>query len=99
MPELFAGVKGFDNTTKLVTEDLMFVDSLKRNAEVTSIDAGSGFIILLFILIVFGTLGSSFAVWYYQKESKKAREERRERNKKKREKEAATAVIAANGDI
>ena len=71
IPELFAGVKGFDNTTKLATDDLHFVDSLKRNAEVTSADAGSVVIIILLIVIVLGTIGSSIAVWRYQKEGKK----------------------------
>jgi len=99
IPELFAGVKGFDNTTRLVTDDLHFVDSYKRNAEVTSADAGSVFIILILIAMVFGTVGSSFALWYSQKESKRLQEERRERNRRRREKEAAAVVIASNGDI
>jgi flagellar basal body-associated protein FliL len=47
------------------------VDSLKRNAEVTTADAGSVFIIILLILIVLGTIVSSIAVWRYQKEGKK----------------------------
>ena len=64
IPELFAGVKGFDNRTRLVTNDLHFVDSYKRNAEVTSADAGSVFIILILILMVVGTFGSSIALWY-----------------------------------
>ena len=65
----------------------------------TSADAGSVFVIISFILMVLGTVGSSFAIWYYQKESKRIREEKRERNRRKREKEAAAVVIAANGDI
>ena len=99
IPELFAGVKGFDNRTRLVTDDLHFVDSYKRNAEVTSADAGSVFVILIFILMVVGTVGSSVAVWHYQKESKRRQDERRERNRIRREKEAAAVVIASNGDI
>lgn len=65
----------------------------------TSADAGSVFVILFFVLMVLGTVGSSFAIWYYQKEAKRIREEKRERNRRKREKEAAAVVIAANGDI
>jgi hypothetical protein len=57
--------------TRLNTDDLNFVDSYKRNAEVTSVDGGSVVIILVLIAMVGMTVGSSFAVWYYQKEAKK----------------------------
>ena len=71
IPELFQGVKGFDMKTRLNTDDLNFVDSYKRNAEVTSADGGSVVIILVLIAMVGMTVGSTFAVWYYKKEAKR----------------------------
>ena len=42
---------------------------MKRNAEVTSVTAGSVFFIIMLILMITSTVGSSFAVWYYKRES------------------------------
>ena len=61
IPELFAGVKGFDLTTQLNTDDMHFEDSLKRNQEVTRADAWGWITVLLVVFFTLATILSSVA--------------------------------------
>lgn len=84
IPELFAGVKGFDTQhTQLTTDDLLFEDSYKRNQEVTRADAWGWITVLLIVFFVFATVLSSVASWYYKKEADRKLAERREKLAKK----------------
>lgn len=61
IPDLFAGVKGFDLSMQLTNKDLQFEESFKKNAEVTRADAWGWIVVLLVLFFVFATILSTIA--------------------------------------
>lgn len=105
IPDLFAGVKGFDLRTQLNADDLHFEDSLRRNQEVTRADAWGWITVLLVVFFVFATVLSSVASWYFKKEQdkrlaeRKAKQAARQAAKQQKKRESSSAaVIAAEVD-
>ena len=71
IPELFYGVKGFEQTTLITNDDLKFEDSLKKNEKATRADAWSWLTVLLIVSFGFGAVLSSVAAWYLKKEEER----------------------------
>jgi len=80
MPEIFKGIKGFDQVKQLHPSDMKFEASKQRNADTVQIDAGSFFFMLLIVIFTLLVLVSSFASWRTAKiEEEEKLERRRER--------------------
>lgn len=88
IPEVFEGVKGFDITTTVTENDIVFEDSKKKNAEATHANALSWIVILLLSFFLLAIALSSVAHWYLTKEqilkSKSMRRKSGKRSKKHR---------------
>jgi hypothetical protein len=104
LPELFEGVKGFDHLQLTLREsDLLFVDSRKRNAEVTHADAMSWITAILIVLFTLAVLVSSLSRWYFIKkaaENHKKTKKAAKKNAKKGKKSKSSreeGVFAKNG--
>lgn len=52
IPEFFKGVKGFNTTTKLKTDDLTFYDSVVENSVTTKFNTGTIITIVLTLVMV-----------------------------------------------
>lgn len=62
IPEIFEGLKGFDTTKKLNSEDVKFYDSLELNENATKFTGGAIFTLILLIILILFVLISSFIV-------------------------------------
>ena len=71
VPDLFAGIKGFDLTTHITADDLQFANSFELNQEVVKADAFEWFTVLIVVFFVFAAVLSSVALWYFKKENEK----------------------------
>jgi hypothetical protein len=71
IPQLFEGIKGFDLTHQLNTDDMHFEDAYQKNKEATKADAWSWIIVLVVIFCLLSVIISSIAFWYFKKESER----------------------------
>ena len=69
LPELFAGIKGFDVTIQIGEADLHFANSYELNKEVTQADAFEWFTVLVLVMFAVAAVAASFARSYFQRQA------------------------------
>jgi hypothetical protein len=69
LPELFAGVKGYDMSTQIGEGDLHFANSYQLNREVTQADAFEWFTVLVLVMFAVAAVAASFARSYFQRQA------------------------------
>lgn len=79
LPELFAGIKGFDVSTQIGEGDLHFANSYALNREVTQADAFEWFTAFVLVMFAAGAVVASFARSYFQRQAAQRQAERREK--------------------
>lgn len=79
LPELFAGIKGFDVSTQIGEDDLHFANSYQLNREVTQADAFEWFTAFVLVMFAVGAVVASFARSYFQRQAAQRQAERREK--------------------
>lgn len=100
IPELFEGLKGFDLSLQLNTDDLHFEDSQQKNDEVTKADATSWLVVLFIFFFTLTVVICSLAEWYFKKENQKKQNERRQKlaNRAQKKKQKRASVNVDNDD-